>query len=278
MVVAGSGFPEYGAQVLLPAFLQRAVNAGGHLTREHGPGRGRDDLPISWRKGREPQVCVIECKARRQRDDLDETILRGAIQAAGHAARSGAAEGHLPVCDRGERKSWEEEVFHRAVRVLRTGGASPDAEETGEILPEAAPPAPGERTIRVWGVRGPCYPQGLPTPRTSHLPDSRTLSADTGRGTDAGPTPSEAPPSPPGAGSRSERPTAGSPHSARNGQNGMRRMPSSDGPAGGTPASRRRRTSDRPVPADPQRSPGRAARQPRAWPRPTNRRSPAPPP
>ena len=145
-------FHEYGAQVLLQAFLQRVVNAGGHITREHGLGRGRTDLLISWRKGSEPQIFVIECKVRRQRDGLDEVIRRGALQTAGYADRSGAAEGHLLVFDRDEHKSWDEKVFHREVRVRRTGGATAGAEETGEILEEAAPPAPGDRTIRVWGV------------------------------------------------------------------------------------------------------------------------------
>ena len=152
----GTRFHEYGAQVLLQAFLQRVVNAGGHITREHGLGRGRTDLLISWRKSREPQVFVIECKVRRQRDGLDEVIRRGALQTAGYADRSGAAEGHLLVFDRDEHKSWEERVFHREVRVRRTGGASADrqpaGEETGEILAEAAPPTPGDRTIQVWGV------------------------------------------------------------------------------------------------------------------------------
>ena len=145
-------FHEYGAQVLLQAFLQRVVNAGGHITREHGLGRGRTDLLISWRKAGEPQVFVIECKVRRQRDGLDEVVRRGAPQTAGYADRSAAAEGHLLVFDRDERKSREEKVFHREVRVLRGDGATAGAEEAGEILPEAAPAAPGERTIQVWGL------------------------------------------------------------------------------------------------------------------------------
>ena len=147
-----SRFREYGAQVLLQAFLQRVVNAGGHITREHGLGRGRTDLLISWRKGNEPQVFVIECKVRRQRDGLDEVIRRGALQTAGYADRSGAAEGHLLVFDRDERKSWDEKVFHREVRVRRTGGETAGAEEPGEVIAEAAPPAPGDRTIQVWGM------------------------------------------------------------------------------------------------------------------------------
>ena len=148
----GSEFQEYGAQVLLQAFLQRVVNAGGRISREHGLGRGRTDLLISWWKGGEPQVFVIECKVRRQRDGLDEVIRRGALQTAGYVDRSGAAEGHLLVFDRDERKSWEEKVFHREVRVSRQGGATSGAEGAGEVLAEAAPPTPDERTIQVWGM------------------------------------------------------------------------------------------------------------------------------
>ena len=144
----GSEFREYGVQVLLQAFLQRVVNAGGRISREHGLGRGRTDLLISWWKGGEPQVFVIECKVRRQRDGLDEVIRRGALQTAGYVDRSGAAEGHLLVFDRDERKSWEEKVFHREIRVRGTTGA----EENGEVVAAAAPPAPGEQTIQVWGM------------------------------------------------------------------------------------------------------------------------------
>ena len=148
----GSEFREYGVQVLLQAFLQRVVNPGGHIAREHGLGRGRTDLLISWRKRGEPQVFVIECKVRRQRDGLEEVIRRGALQTAGYVDRSGAAEGHLLVFDRDERKSWEEKVFHREVRVPATGGATGGTEETAEVIAEAAPPAPGDRTIQVWGM------------------------------------------------------------------------------------------------------------------------------
>ena len=144
----GSEFQEYGAQVLLQAFLQRVVNAGGHISREHGLGRGRTDLLISWRKRGELQVFVMECKVRRQRDGLEEVIRRGALQTAGYVDRSGAAEGHLLVFDRDERKSWEEKVFHREIRVRGTTGA----EENGEVVAAAAPPAPGEQTIQVWGM------------------------------------------------------------------------------------------------------------------------------
>ena len=145
-------YPESGAQVLVQAFLQRVVNAGGHLVREYGLGRGRSDLLISWRKRSEPQVFVIECKVRRKRDGLAEVIRRGALQTAGYVDRSGAEEGHLLIFDRDDRKSWEERLFHRKVRVRRTAGPAHPAEEAREVVPEDAPPAEGEREIQVWGL------------------------------------------------------------------------------------------------------------------------------
>ena len=147
-----SGFREYGAQVLLQAFLQRVVNAGGHITREHGLGRGRTDLLISWRKEGEPQVFVIECKMLRQCGGLDETIRRGAMQTAGYADRAGATEGHLLVFDHFERRSRERKQFHCEVLVRRADGTASPKDDVRGGFPGTAPPAPGERTIQVWGV------------------------------------------------------------------------------------------------------------------------------
>ena len=148
----GAEYPESGAQVLVQAFLQRVVNAGGHIVREYGLGRGRSDLLISWRKRSEPQVFVIECKVRRKRDGLAEVIRRGALQTAGYVDRSGAEDGHLLVFGRDEHKSWEERLFHRRVRVRRTADAGRSAEEAREVVPEGTPPAEGEREIQVWGL------------------------------------------------------------------------------------------------------------------------------
>ena len=148
----GSDFREYGAQLLLQAFPQRVVNAGGRISREHGPGRGRTDLLISWRQRGEPQVFLIECQVRRQRDGVDEVIRRGALQTAGYVDRSGAAEGHLLVFDRDERKSWEDKVFHCEVLVRRADGAACPKDDVRGVFPGSAPPAPGERTIQVWGM------------------------------------------------------------------------------------------------------------------------------
>lgn len=145
-------YTESGAQVLVQAFLQRVVNAGGHIGREYGLGRGRGDLRISWRERGEPQVFVLECQIRRKRDGLAEVIRRGALQTAGYVDRSGAEEGHLLVFDRDDRKSWEERLFHRRVRVRRTDGGAGAAEEGREVVRGEAPPAAADLTIQVWGL------------------------------------------------------------------------------------------------------------------------------
>ena len=72
-------YREAGPQLLLQAFLQRIVNAGGRIEREYALGRRRTDLLIVWPPGRfggttEPGTParrhVVECK-----------ILRGGLEA-----------------------------------------------------------------------------------------------------------------------------------------------------------------------------------------------------
>lgn len=151
----GFTYREAAAQVLLQAFLQRVVNAGGHIAREYGLGLGRTDLRIEWLKARERQVFALECKIRRKRDGLEEVIQRGAAQTAGYMDRSGAAEGHLLVFDQDPGKSWEEKYFRRLTRVRREVSDTADPQrsrETWKVVPDAAAAVAGERTVEVWGL------------------------------------------------------------------------------------------------------------------------------
>ena len=102
-------YREAGPQLLLQAFLQRVVNAGGRIEREYGLGRGRLDLLVEW--GEQRQREVIECKLRR--NGLKRTIAKGLEQLGEYMQRCGAAEGHLVVFDRSEDRSWDEKVFRR---------------------------------------------------------------------------------------------------------------------------------------------------------------------
>lgn len=148
-------YGEAAAQVLLQAFLQRVVNAGGAVAREYGLGMGRTDLRIEWRKRGRPQVFVIECKVRRTRHGLEEVIRKGAAQTAGYMDRSGAEEGHLVIFDSDRNKSWEEKIFDREVQVRRTNQPEPGNEPTGaewKAVPATESPAPTDRGIRIWGL------------------------------------------------------------------------------------------------------------------------------
>ncbi len=102
-------YREAGPQLLLQAFLQRVVNAGGRIEREYGLGRMRTDLLIEWGPHRQREV--IECKVRR--DGLERTVDEGLKQISQYLQRCGAREGHLVVFDRSERRSWDEKVFRR---------------------------------------------------------------------------------------------------------------------------------------------------------------------
>ena len=144
---------EAALQVLLQAFLQRVVNAGGRIVREYGLGRARTDLLIEWRLGDGTQRFVVECKVRRERDGLETVIREGAAQTAAYLDRCGAEEGHLVVMDQDEGKTWEEKIFRRSLPVRRA--SAPDADPAWEVAPDGDSPdgdSPETRPILVWGM------------------------------------------------------------------------------------------------------------------------------
>ena len=104
-------YREAGPQLLLQAFLQRIVNAGGRIEREYGLGRRRTDLLILWPTHEGVKKIVIECKLLR--GSLDRTIREGLEQTRDYMDRAAAPEGHLVVFDRTEGRTWDEKIFHR---------------------------------------------------------------------------------------------------------------------------------------------------------------------
>ncbi len=104
-------YQEAGPQLLLQAFLQRIVNAGGRIEREYGLGRYRTDLLIVWGAGQGRQKVVIECKLRR--NGLERTVQEGLGQTRAYMERCGTNEGHLVIFDRSEKRTWDEKVFKR---------------------------------------------------------------------------------------------------------------------------------------------------------------------
>ena len=104
-------YKEAGPQLLLQAFLQRIVNAGGKIEREYGVGRKRTDLLVVWQSGDEKQKTVIECKLRR--DGLERVIDNGLVQILEYMDRCGTDDGHLVIFDRSQKRTWEEKLFRR---------------------------------------------------------------------------------------------------------------------------------------------------------------------
>ena len=113
-------YKEAGPQLLLQAFLQRVVNSGGRVEREHGLGRRRADLLIEWPEGEVVRKYVVECKVRHERRSLERTVAEGVEQTAAYMDRCGAEAGHLVVFDRSQERSWKEKVFRNS-RTARNG-------------------------------------------------------------------------------------------------------------------------------------------------------------
>jgi hypothetical protein len=97
------GWHEVAPQLVAMAWLQRIVNGGGHVERQHGIGRGRIDLLVRWpwtdAAGRpQEQREAVEQKvwAPGRRDPLAE----GLAQLDGYLARVGLDRGWLVVFDR----------------------------------------------------------------------------------------------------------------------------------------------------------------------------------
>ena len=104
-------YTEAGPQLLLQAFLQRVINGGGRVTREHALGRGRTDLLLTWPTASRRQRFVIECKILR--GNWETLIGKGLAQTAEYMDRVAADEGHLVLFDR-DNKLWKDKVFRRS--------------------------------------------------------------------------------------------------------------------------------------------------------------------
>ncbi len=102
-------YQEAGPQLLLQAFLQRVVNAGGRIEREYGLGRGRTDLFVIWLQAN--QRFVIEMKI--QRHSLESLLPEALEQTRQYADACTADETHLIVFDRRENRTWEERIYRR---------------------------------------------------------------------------------------------------------------------------------------------------------------------
>jgi hypothetical protein len=102
-------FREVGRQLLLMAFLQRIINAGGRLERELAVGNGRCDLWIEYG----PDQFVIELKLYRD----PQTRQDGLEQTAEYLSQFGLSQGYLILFETRAGKTWEERISREVVEV-----------------------------------------------------------------------------------------------------------------------------------------------------------------
>ena len=100
-------FREVGRQLLLMAFLQRIVNAGGTIEREMAVGNGRCDLLVEFG----PQRFVIELKLRRDQYCEEE----GLEQIARYLDRLGLPHGYFILFEIDPKIPWENRIYRKEV-------------------------------------------------------------------------------------------------------------------------------------------------------------------
>jgi hypothetical protein len=97
-------FKESVHHLLLMAFLQRVINAGGEIIREMAVGNGRIDLFVKFGK----QEFALELKINRDQ----RTIEDGKMQLDRYLDKLGLKQGYLIIFDPSS-KNWEEKVFYK---------------------------------------------------------------------------------------------------------------------------------------------------------------------
>ncbi|MBU1487728.1 AAA-like domain-containing protein, partial [bacterium] len=100
-------FREVGRQLMLMAFLQRIINAGGTIEREMAVGNGRCDLLVEFG----PQRFVIELKLRRDQYCEEE----GLEQIARYLDRLGLPHGYFILFEIDPKIPWENRIYRKEV-------------------------------------------------------------------------------------------------------------------------------------------------------------------
>jgi hypothetical protein len=95
-------YKESAHHLLLMAFLQRIVNAGGEIVREMAVGNGRVDLLVKYGD----QKTAVELKIKRG----EQSIQKGMQQLNRYLDRLGLKEGYLVIFDPVD-KSWKEKIY-----------------------------------------------------------------------------------------------------------------------------------------------------------------------
>lgn len=99
-------YRESAHHLLLMAFLQRIINAGGEIVREMAVGNGRIDMLVKFGK----QEFALELKVKWG----DHIIEDGKEQLRRYLDILGLDEGYLVIFDPSE-KTWEEKLYYKAI-------------------------------------------------------------------------------------------------------------------------------------------------------------------
>ncbi|MGP8321833.1 MAG: AAA-like domain-containing protein [Methanosarcinaceae archaeon] len=100
-------YRESAQHLLLMAFLQRIINAGGAITREMALGNGRIDMLVKFKK----QRFAFELKIRWR----DYTIEDGKEQLHRYLDKVGLNEGYLVIYET-RKKSWDEKIYWKEIK------------------------------------------------------------------------------------------------------------------------------------------------------------------
>ncbi|MCP5054803.1 MAG: ATP-binding protein [bacterium] len=99
-------YKESAQHLLLMAFLQRIINAGGDIIREMAVGNGRIDLLVKFGD----QEFALELKIKRG----NYTIEDGKEQLDKYLETLGLTQGYLVIFDPGD-KEWEEKLYYKKI-------------------------------------------------------------------------------------------------------------------------------------------------------------------
>ncbi len=92
--------------LLLTAFLQRVINAGGEIVREMAVGNGRIDLLVTFGKNE----FALELKIKRDQYTIED----GKEQLGRYLDRLGLKQGYLVIFDPGPGE-WEEKIYYKDI-------------------------------------------------------------------------------------------------------------------------------------------------------------------
>ena len=110
-------FKESAHHLLLMAFLQRLVNAGGEIVREMAVGNGRIDLLVKFHK----QRTAMELKINRGKKSIE----KAKVQLDRYLDRLGLTEGYLVLFDPGkgdwEKKLYMKEITYNQKKIIMVG-------------------------------------------------------------------------------------------------------------------------------------------------------------